>query len=1176
MDDKTRLILQQIDFDALEELSKHITLLRFLQGNTPPLKYLLNKETIQNIRSIELLIPYLPKFPVYEEMLKELRRDVDTLTPLTTRMLQVENTLTIVGSDITILKADNQLIKGRLAILERDNKYLILLQNIRNNLNLIYDNYEKHLQENVGLAMTYIESADISADMAFYTYLISVDFGTFETYPIERQYTIFDRLTLRTYSYTVRVNVNIQDQNVLTIISNGLVILTSYYNSGEYIQVNLYRHISKVSNTLNSAGLFNTQLQVGINAKRYIPVVTNGMPSNFSALTLLDTSNTLNISIGTSTKFTADINIPDETGIFAFIPQFLVVYESTRNELIDFTFRIAYMYQFNILLLLMDELKQTTTQLGIDDDDYNTTLESQVLSNTQSIAQILNVLDQVPLYTQYDFALSNEISSIIHDVPSIIISSTYTSPGYYDSSTQFGSDGLVSNTRGSISVHSLLSQNSIIDTAERNQLQSVIYEDDNVIIIALLTLIRTKPNGETIIGGGRQKPIGWPNAISLSGPTGSGNSRYITYNTSKSDTTWGNLIYTDTYTDITLNSIFIGFKGTFATPTNLQIAGSLQWNCCGRALNKTIDEFSASELVTSSNIKYFGVNITVNLRSYYHFDKPIAYYIVKPTTNETTSGYLYRSSLEIGGNFRYNFYNAINEYTSMEIMYGYLIERSSMGGGQYLDFESFHYRGSVDISQAALTNIDYTLSNIPNGCITGSDITIRSLTISCLLPKAVGYSGFIQAINANEMSLSSITAQLGLLIADIERRLTTVESQIAEMKKVLDELTKSKSLGSVILDMILDVVLTTVVGAAAPLLGSLFSRLVSTVLRSLAKAAYYVATRLVSIGKSVISIITYRIKSTFVALCQQLSVLVNKFMIRKGKVSTYTARLTEAFNHSKSDAFHNIPIAMRNILPEIQWAEAVNHYNVHSRQYLNLASDAGDAVVSYTETNFHGLTKLGKAPVLRQPTINLLNSKFGARLIKANKAPAHAYIVNTEVRKLSENSSKLTRYVSGVVEGVDDVGLKGVYVNSMKFEFILVNGDSSKFVSSLVPRAQSDFASDVRLNLCYKKYFPKGLHNTADSKYIALASKFAGIQSSTLKSMPFALPSTHRMAAAHEVFKIPRRFDYNLLTNNCQSFATDLRSYLLHGFVSGSLKPQSGELSGAYANKLLSDLESVA
>lgn len=1151
MEENIRALLQLIDLDKLDELILYVEMLRYLQKHFPKIRYLTQDDVVNNIKRIQELIP---------------------------QILSTENRVTIIENeiedlpymrlDLDVLKQENIDIRDRLAILERDNKYLVLLRNVRNNVKLIHDTYQAKLAETIGAAMVYYETEDIAQDLNYYSYAVIADFGIFEEYPYHVTYQFYDYLIYQSFEYTITIQQIDEQSNKLVLTKNNSVMIDTTYNINSYIQICMYRHAITIPNASNSYSIF----QAGCRAIKYTQEMSDNLPYVFSNKVLLNWNNHYTIKVSDYTKFNVNFRLPDDVGIYAIAPAFKVEFSSTESEMSDFTARLAFIFQFNLLMMLMDNLAETTTTLAMQDQSYSTVLESQVLCNTQSIAQILTVLNNVPTYQDYEF--SGDLKATMpHGQAAILIEPSYSVPGALSDDKRTQTDGMFATitSSGTMIVLSLLQQQANIDTSTTFEGQSIIYDDDNIVIFGMLTMTRTKPNGDTIIGG-RTIPSKMPNVLHITGPYGSGSGKYISYIQRTGDPYIGTLSYTDTYTEITLNSIFIGFKNTFAIPTNVTIKGTVIWKCFGLTRSFAISTYTGAEFVSSDNIKYFGCMVQAGVKTYYHFNQELAYNILKPSDTTEEKGPLYRGTLYPGTNITAKNFRINTDNVSVNIEHGYRTDRSSMGGGQYLDFEYFYFNGITTLSINALENIIYTGTSVPADSVLLSNIEINSLTITCLVPKAVGYSDLIQSLRANEMSLSALAGQLGLIMADIMNRLTTVESRLDELEKVIQELTKPTTIASMILDIVVDAIMTYVAGAAAPLLESLFKRLATTIIRGLAKATYYLATKLVVIGKSVLHVITYAIPNAFVAFATQMQMLVRKWMIKKDKVSIFAARLEQAFIHSKADAYQNIPIHIRRLNPEIQWAEAINTHNVHSKNFLNIASVNGDKVVSYMETNFHGLTKIGKLPQLKQPTVSLLDSKLGGRLLKNNKAPVHAYVVTTEVTRMTENTSKLSRCVMGVMEGVDDKGIGSVFVNSVKFEWI-VSTVKGKTVASLVPLDQSDLASRVRLEMFYKKNFPKGLHTTPQAKYVACASKYAGNQESTWKSMPFALPGSHRIDAAHEVFREPRKFKYNLLTNNCQSFSADMKEFLSTGHVSGSLKPQASELSGAYVSKLLSDLE---
>lgn len=1174
MEENVRTLLQLIDLEKLDELMLYIELLRYCQKYFPNIRYLTQDEVVNNIRNIQTLIPHILKIPELIDKVDALKIAVNHLMTIENRVITIENEikdLPYLRLDIDLLKQENIDIRNRLKILERDNKYLVILQSVRNNMKLIHDTYHAKLAETVGAAMVYHDTEDIAQDINYYSYAIIIDIGIFETYPYNVTYKLHDDLILQSFEYTITVQQINETSNQLVVTLNNSIILNTTYDINTYIQICIYRHAVNIFDTPNSYSMF----QSGCRVVRYTPLMLNDLPYVFNESLPLNSYYNYTIAISENTKFTVKFELPDDSGVYAIAPAFRVQFASTISEIFDFAARVAFIFQYNLLMSLMDDMLQTTTTLAMEDKDYNTILESQVLANTQSIAQLLTVLNRVPIYDDFEFS-RNLQATMPHGQPALIIQPTYSIPGATTDDKTKQTDGMLAtiNGTGRMIVLSLLQQRSNIDTSTIYNGQSTIYEDDKIIIIALLTMSRTKPNGDTTIGG-RFIPKKMPNALTISGPYGSGKYKYINYTQLVHDGVLGTLSYTDTYTEITLNSIFIGFKNTFATPTNVSISGTIVWNCFNQTKSLAIANYTSAEFVTNDNIKYFGCMIRAGIASYFHFDQELSYNILKPSPTATKQGVIYQGDLHVGTNLQSEFFRVNTDNVSIDVQFGYRTDRGSSGGGQYLDFESYSFYGGTTLSVTALENILYSGTTVPVNSVLTSDIQLNGLNINCLVARAVGYSDLIQSIRANEMSLSALAGQLGLLMSEIMNRLTTVESRLNEVEKILQELIKPKTVASLILDMVVDAILTYVAGAVAPLLEALFKKLATTLVAGLAKATYYIATKLVVIGKTVLHVITYTIPNAFVAFATQLQMLVRKWMVKKDKVSVYTSRLHEAFIHSKADAYQNIPLHIRRLNPELQLAEAINTHNVHSKNYLNIASVNGDKVVSYMETNFHGLTKLGKLPQLKQATVGLLDSKLGGRLIKNNKAPVHAYVVTTEVTRTTENTSKLSRCVMGVMEGVDDKGVGKVFVNSVKFEWTIstVNG---KTVAALIPLDESDLASSLRLEMFYKKNFPKGLHTTPQAKYVACASKFAGNQESTWKSMPFALPSSHRIDAAHEVFREPKYFDYNLLTNNCQSFSADMKQFLSSGYVSGSLKPQASELSGAYVSKLLSDLtESV-
>lgn len=1063
-------------------------------------------------------------------------------------------------------------------------KRLNMITTIRND-NL--RRYESILNINDGPLYTYQENEDISHTdtcLSFVVRVICIPNEQFE----DKLILVVDTLSTKKLSLKITKQRNVNGLFNMTVELNAKSIVVQL-DSFSYAEIVIGRHTKVLNNTSITFYTFYRVLKhTIISNKSDIPYLIDSQSlyeKKSVDLTLSSTQcNGLHVSFESIGSFEYYVLLPN------FIPE---LYVSSTIENDQFLEYISVLYKYNLLEELLTILYNAVLKQAVSNTD-NRAIEQLTFENTQSIQRLLSIIQYVPLYKEFSMDISSvRPISCEYKVPLIMIKNSYTSKAIINEKTLYVTDcaiGCHSKDNSNYGYVPSITYNQKFDsnTSTKFYQENLVYDNEEVAIY--VSCIINRDSNNTICGSGYTYNV--DNSFEYRTEFIRCSNFRLTTNTLNLSSPMqmrvqlipGNrigLMYNHTITKVLIDSILICLKNSFAVPTNVVLKGIVKCTFLKENLTINLSDCKPSQITLADGTIYFGLICTINKESNYTFDgSEFINFTVKPDKEIAVDETLTLLS-------RPNTTQVYKQYTHTQDEFNYTINTgiecalTNLGPGSYFQIFRTIIRAVFEGKLSMFQNVVfrgiknyYSFANM-NEFLTTFKFTILELQLTCLKPTSAGVSDIVIAYNSTQANVNALMFDIVFDMSELASRVSTLEEKVKDIEKWIQsqiESNKHTFLGSV-LDTLVDILVSTAVSVISAGLGNLVIKFGSLIISYTVKAIKSVSKGLFIIGHKATTLFKFNISQPFVNGVHSLKLLIRKYNTTKGNLTKYERQYRTAIEMAEANNYIAISKAFKNMNPEFKFSEAINHNTNYNKHYVNLLSDLENSVISTVELNYHGLTAVGKLPQLRSPTKTLLNSDFGTKLMSSNKAPAHAYMVITDVTSNIDHDL-VTKYVLGVSEGFTAIN-KNVTVGSFKLEYKFIKDPLTNKTSVRFNDYMSVGYTADEVSLLFKRYFSK--HTTITSterQWNMLSSKFIALQTSTLKSQKFILPQNQRTKALFETFRNSRSFDYNLLTNNCQNFCQDSLRWLEHGIIGGSLNQHSDQLAYKYVLALRDDLES--
>ncbi|AAZ94068.1 VP1 [Dinovernavirus aedis] len=1079
-------------------------------------------------------------------------------------------------------------LQNEITSLKTENEYIVRLNDINAKKAKLFDDFNAKYEDDVGPLYVYAASEDVRQAAIYLSYMMRMII-TFENETIESNFIVSDSLYIGDTILNVTISTDLQLGNrtvnvTMDDISESFVILER-----EYIELYLTRHVHKI---LNNTISYSTALVI---FKRTVEDIS--IPSQIVNTVLFQQQISNSVTVkDVSKSLVCDFKIDAETELYILLPT--IIPDSYSMDILgnqEFMLYLSDLYAFNLLQEILDVLYIDQLEKGLENED-NRAIEQLTLQNAQSIRYILNTLQYVPLYKPYDILIENGIlNSIEYAAPLMYIKNEYISKNITRTSDKYTTDRV-------IGAHVLSGSNmdSLPNTAFKQKLfmntQSVltqenpIYEDTDIIIYAVCVISREYD--DTICGSGytyttsnmyanRSEFIRMNGCIADSVPVKTSTIVKCTY--SLIDANRIGLLYNKTRTNIKINQILICFKNSFAVPTSLNVAMDVKIQCLKKTETLSVTQAKPSQILLENGISYFGIICDISFSSDYVFDgNESINFTLQPNTNISGKKELVMYGRQGGGMQISDMFQHKQDSFEYSIKVGLVCNSTQIGMGQWFEIFSTliqgEFIGNIDTLREStirgISNI-YDFTDVRE-FLHEYKISIVKLSIQCLRAMSAGVQDVIVAYSHALSNIDALILDITVEMNDFSNRLTTLEDKVKDIEKWIQNQIDSQNttIWGSLLDTFVNLIIATALGYATAGIGVLVTKISVAVLSFTSRALTSIARGLQAAGHKVSTLFKLHITQPFLNGAHSLKLLTQKFNAVQGNLTKYERKYITALELSEANNYAAIAKYLKNLNPEIKLAEAINHKLVYSSRYVNPVFKLGNEVMSTVEINYHGLTAIGKLPQLRTPTKKLLSSDFGTTLMKKNKAPAHAYMVITDVDARSEYDL-VTKYILGVSEGFTST-TKHVTAGSFKLQYEFRKHPTTNKTTVSFSTYQDTGYTAEEVKLLFNRYFKNRTNITnANQQWELLSSKFMSLQTSTLNSQRFVLPTSHRTTALYEAFKNTRRFDYNLLTNNCQNFCQDSLNWLENGVINGSLIQHSDQLAIKYVNALRGDLSLI-
>nr|WLG20787.1 MAG: nonstructural protein [Fako virus] len=1085
--------------------------------------------------------------------------------------------------EILLRQLQNEVIK-----LKTENEYIVRLNDIEAKRSKLLDEFNTKYETDVGPMYVYAESDDVRDDAVYLSYMMRM-IVPFETETFASNFIVSDSLYVGNTILSVMVNKD-QQSTIRTVhitmddISESFEIIER-----EYIEVYFTRHVHKILNNVIS---YTTAIVI---LKRTVENISIPSQITYNILFQQQISNSITVkdvpkSLMCNFKFDA------ETELYILLPT--IIPDSYSMDILgnqEFLVYLSDLYAFNLLQEILDVLYTDQLERGLESND-NRAIEQLTLQNAQSIRYILNTLQYVPLYKPYNILIENGLANNIeYNVPLMYIKDEYISKNVIRESDKYTTDcaigaHVLSSSNMSVIPNTVFKQKWITNTQGTVIQENVIYEDNDMIIYAVCVI--TRVHDDVICGSGytynqsnmfvnRSEFIRMNSCMADAIPVKT--STVVKCNYSLIEANRIGLLYNKTRTNVAIKQILICFKNSFSVPTSIDISMDVKIQCLKKTETISIVQAKPSQILLENGNSYFGIICDLSFSSEYTFDgSEYINFTLQPNISISGTKELVMFGRQDGGMQISELFQHKQDAFEYSIKVGLICNSTQIGLGRWFELFSTliqgEFLGNTDtLRESIVRGIDNTYSfSDAREFLNEYKISIVKLSIQCLRAMSAGVQDVVIAYSHALSNIDALILDITVEMNDFSNRITTLEHKVRDIEKWIQTQIDSQNttIWGSLLDTFVNLIISTAVGYVTAGIGVLVTKFGVAVLSFTSRALTSVARGLQAAGHKVSTLFKLHLTQPFLNGAHSLKLLTRKFNVVKGNLTKYERQYITALELSEANNYAAIAKYLKNLNPEIKLAETINHKVVYSNRYVNPVFKLGNEVMSTVEINYHGLTSVGKLPQLRTPTKKLLSSDFGTKLMKKNKAPAHAYMVITDVDARREYDL-VTKYVLGVSEGFTST-TKQVTAGSFKLQYEFRKHPTTNKTTVNFSTYQDTGYTAEEVKLLFNRYF-KNRTNITDAKqqWELLSSKFMSLQTSTLNSQRFILPNSHRTTALFEAFRNTRRFDYNLLTNNCQNFCQDSLNWLENGVINGSLVQHSDQLAIKYVNALRGDLSLI-
>lgn len=1072
--------------------------------------------------------------------------------------------------------------------LKTENEYIVRLNDIDSTRSKLLDDFNTKYESDVGPMYVYAEGDEIRDAAVYLSYMMRM-IVTFENEALEANFIVSDSLYIGDTILNVTISKN-QQSTVRTVyvtvddISSSFEILER-----EYIEVYFTRHVHKILHNVIS---YTTALII---LKRTVEDVS--IPSQVINTVLFQQQISNSIAVKDVSKaLVCNFKFDAETELYVLLPT--IIPDSYSMDILgnqEFLLYLSDLYAFNLLQEILDVLYTDQLEQGLEGNE-NRAIEQLTLQSAQSIRYILNTLQYVPLYKSYSILIENGIiNSIEYDAPLMYIKDEYSSKNITRESDKYTTDCVIgahvlSGSNMSAIPVTVFKQKLITNTQGTVIQENPIYEDTDIIIYAVCVI--TRVHDDVICGSGytygqsnmfanRSEFIRMNSCIADVVPVKTSTVVKCKYSLIQANRI--GLLYNKTRTNVTIKQILICFKNSFAVPTSINVLMDIKIQCLKKTETVSITQAKPSQILLENGLSYFGIICDVNFSSEYIFDgSEFLNFTLRPNVgiSETKELVMFGrqgSGMQISEMFRHK-----QDSFEYLIKVGLTCNSTQIGFGQWFEIFSTliqgEFVGSIDTLRESTVRGINNIYNFADAreFLHEYKISIVKLSIQCLRAMSAGVQDVVIAYSHALSNIDALILDITIEMNDFSNRITTLENKVKDIEKWIQNQIDSQNttIWGSLLDTFVNLIISTALGYATAGIGVLVTKIGVAVLSFTSRALTSISRGLQAAGLKVSTLFKLHLTQPFLNGAHSLKLLTRKFNTVKGNLTKYERQYITALELSEANNYAAIAKHLKNLNPEIKLAEAINHKLVYSNRYVNPVFKLGNEVMSTVEINYHGLTALGKLPQLRTPTKKLLSSDIGTKLMKKNKAPAHAYMVITDVDARREHDL-ITKYILGVSEGFTST-TKQVTAGSFKLQYEFRKHPTTNKTTVNFSTYQDTGYTSEEVRLLFNRYFKHRTNITdANQQWELLSSKFMSLQTSTLNSQRFVLPNSHRTTALYEAFRNTRRFDYNLLTNNCQNFCQDSLNWLENGVINGSLIQHSDQLASKYVNALRGDLSLI-
>nr|BBN21016.1 VP1 [Aedes pseudoscutellaris reovirus] len=1089
----------------------------------------------------------------------------------------------LIKHDVTL----NQL-RNEVNSLKTENEYIVRLNDINAKKAKLFDSFNEKYEDDVGPMYVYVVSDDIRDAAVYLSYMMRMIF-TFENDILESNFIVSDSLYIGDTILNVTLSEDIQHGNRTVYVTMGDISERFEIYEREYIEVYFTRHVYKIINNVIS---YTTALVI---IKRTVENIS--IPSQIiSTILCQKQSNSSIVTKDISKSLVCNFKLNAETELYILLPTLIpdsYSMDTLSNQ--EFLMYISDLYAFNLLQEILDALYIDQLEKGLENED-NRAIEQLTLQNSQSIRYILNTLQYVPLYKPYNILIENGIvNSIEYAAPLMYIKNEYVSKNITRTSDKYTTDCVIGAHVLSASNMDALpgtafKQKLIMNTQSVVIQENPIYEDTDIIIYAVCVISRDYD--DIVCGSGytytasnmfdnRSEFIRMNGCLADAIPIKTSTVVKCTYSLIEANRI--GLLYNKTRTNVKIKQILICFKNSFSVPTSINIAMDVKVQCLKKTETLSITQSKPSQILLENGTSYFGIICDMNFSSDYVFDgNEFINFTLRPNVSISGKKELVMFGRQGGGMQVSEMFRHKQDSFEYSIKVGLTCNSTQIGLGQWFELFSTLIQGEF------IGNIDTLRESTVKGIHNVYDfadvreflheykISIVKLSLQCLRAMSAGVQDVIVAYSHALANIDALVLDITVEMNEFSNRLTTLEDKVKDIEKWIQNQIDSQNttIWGSLLDTFVNLIISTALGYVTAGIGVLVTKISVAVLSFTSRALTSIARGLQAAGHKVSTLFKLHITQPFLNGAHSLKLLTRKFNVVQGNLTKYERKYITALELSEANNYAAIAKYLKNLNPEIKLAEAINHKLTYSSRYVNPVFKLGNEVMSTVEINYHGLTAIGKLPQLRSPTKKLLSSDFGTTLIKRNKAPAHAYMVITDVDVRSEYDL-VTKYILGVSEGFTST-TKQVTAGSFKLQYEFRKHPTTNKTTVSFSTYQDTGYTSEEVKLLFNRYFKNRNDITdANHQWELLSSKFLSLQTSTLNSQRFVLPTSHRTTALYEAFKNTRRFDYNLLTNNCQNFCQDSLNWLENGVINGSLIQHSDQLAIKYVNALRGDLSLI-